>query len=235
MNKRISISATISLVVNFLLVILVCVAGIRIDSLKADLVDANYQEAHLESNVDYWQTSSDAYKELYELMERENIDRTERNTRLINTIIAQWDVEASLHSELEDAQKDYDNLLQNPVIIYVEKIVETYNPPRYFESEEELAAFLAEDKTDELPYIVDFFVCADFAEELHIRAEQAGYKLWPESWPKNVKYATGGSEDNPHSLCHTYINGIDYFIEPMTDDYWQQYGLTDISEAVWAD
>jgi len=38
-NKRISISFTISLIVNFLLVILVCVAGLRIDEYKQALAE----------------------------------------------------------------------------------------------------------------------------------------------------------------------------------------------------
>jgi len=39
-----------------------------------------------------------------------------------------------------------------------------------------LKSFLLTDDTDELPYIADSFVCADFAAMLHNRAEKAGIK-----------------------------------------------------------
>jgi len=50
------------------------------------------------------------------------------------------------------------------------------NPEAMNHSWEELKSFLLKDKTDEIPYDYDSFVCADFAERLHNNAEAAGIR-----------------------------------------------------------
>lgn len=50
------------------------------------------------------------------------------------------------------------------------------NPDAVNPSWNELTAFLLNDKTDSLRYDFDTFVCADFAEELHNNAENAGIR-----------------------------------------------------------
>jgi hypothetical protein len=50
------------------------------------------------------------------------------------------------------------------------------NPKARNVSWAELIQFLQGDKTDEVPYSYDTFVCADFAEMLHNNAEKAGIR-----------------------------------------------------------
>ena len=244
-------------IILILLAIILCVTGCSSDKVETeqDRISLVVQYQQLKSQYEQiaYQTESQQviYNDTIVQLEQSNSDLLdqalyyqseynkqvevnkatwEESTRLKGELVTVWQDAYNLADEL-----DKTNISLNTMHEKYEEITESCADPRYFDSEEELAAFLEEDKTDELPYVIDFFMCADFADELCARAKEAGYILWPESWPENVKYTTGKSEDNPHALCHTYINGIDYFVESMTDDYWQQYGLTDISEAVWVD
>lgn len=100
---------------------------------------------------------------------------------------------------------------------------------RYFESTDELKAFLEESDVDQRIYIAaeqDFrnYDCEDFAIALRDAALSKGFHmniqaLWRYRRPDTGELiTTGGSEG--HALNSAIINNELYFIEPQTDAFW---------------
>ena len=96
------------------------------------------------------------------------------------------------------------------------------NPNAKDPSWEELLKFLRNDKTDQQPYIIGSFVCADFAETLHNNAEKAGIRAAYVSvknhalnafntTDRGMIYVDGGGVD---TIAHVVI-GDKYTLEPM--------------------
>ncbi|MGI6207533.1 MAG: hypothetical protein ACOYEW_04895 [Anaerolineae bacterium] len=83
------------------------------------------------------------------------------------------------------------------------------NPEAVDVSWEELKAFLRADDLDGYPYEPSSFVCADFAEALHNRAEEAGIRT--------AYVAVEFSEGPGHALNAFLVQGSIVYIDPQGD------------------
>jgi len=74
----------------------------------------------------------------------------------------------------------------------------------------QLEAFLEDDTTDEIPYVLSSFICGDFAEALHNNAEAAGYK---------AAYVSVRLNQEPgHALSAFNVDGTTVFIDAINGD-----------------
>jgi len=99
---------------------------------------------------------------------------------------------------------------------------------RYFESTDELKAFLEESDVDHHIYITagqDWrtYDCDDYAKALRDDAHAKGFHMniqavWQYTRPDTGELA--GSYNEGHALNSTIIDNEMYFIEPQTDDFW---------------
>jgi hypothetical protein len=111
------------------------------------------------------------------------------------------------------------------VIEYVEVQKEVPLELREFASEQELAEWLAADKTDELPYIKDIFECENFARSLMKHALNNGHYMSFQVLKNYTRPDTKEFTEGPHAINSTIIGNYVYFIDPQTDEYWTAYKL----------
>lgn len=93
------------------------------------------------------------------------------------------------------------------------------NPRAVDPTWEELKAFLLNDKTDELVYVKDVFMCLDFAELLHANAESAGIKaaIVTIGWVnKDIGHALNAFNTTDRGLVYIDATGS---IEGSSDPY----------------
>ena len=116
---------------------------------------------------------------------------------------------------------------QVPFIEYVEVEIEKEVPIELqeFESEEELAEWLSNDKTDELPYIKDIFECENFARSLMKHALEDGRYMSFQVLKNYTRPKTKEFTEGPHAINSTIIGNYIYFLDPQTDDYWIAFKL----------
>jgi hypothetical protein len=112
-----------------------------------------------------------------------------------------------------------------PVIEYVEVEKEVPLELREFESEEELAEWLAADKTNEIPYMKDIFECENFARSLMKHALNNGHYMSFQVLKNYTRPDTKEFTEGPHAINSTIIGNYVYFIDPQTDEYWTAYKL----------
>jgi len=115
-----------------------------------------------------------------------------------------------------------------PVIEYIEVEKEVPLELREFESEEELAEWLAVDKTDEIPYMKDIFECENFARSLMKRALNDGNYMSFQVLKNYTRPETKEFTEGPHAINSTIIGNYVYFIDPQTDEYWITYKLEQV-------
>jgi hypothetical protein len=115
--------------------------------------------------------------------------------------------------------------IEVPVTKYVEIEKEVPAELKQFESEEELAAWLDTDKTNELPYIKDLFECENFARTLIRHALREGYYLSFQVLKNYTRPDTNEFIAGPHAINSIIIGNVIYFIDPQTDDFWPAYVL----------
>jgi len=112
-----------------------------------------------------------------------------------------------------------------PVIEYVEVEKEVPAELKQFESEAALIEWLHIDKTDELPYIRDFFECENFARTLMRHALEDGHYMSFQVLRHYTRPDTNEFITGPHAINNTIIDNHIYFIDPQTDDFWPAYVL----------
>jgi hypothetical protein len=112
-----------------------------------------------------------------------------------------------------------------PVIEYVEVEKAVPMELKQFASKEELAAWLHDDTTDELPYIKDLFECENFARTLIKHALEDGYYLSFQVLKSYTRPDTKGFIKGPHAINSAIIGNYIYFIDPQTDEFWVAYAL----------
>lgn len=97
--------------------------------------------------------------------------------------------------------------LEEPEPITVTKSLE------WFESKSELRQWLFDNPISERHYQTTSYDCDDFATDLKIAAEQAGYRI-DIQWDLSGQFSANGE---PHALNSTRIGNTVYIIEPQND------------------
>lgn len=129
-----------------------------------------------------------------------------------NAIKQVWQLEAELdyykpsYQRLKEA---YNHLLRSPKEVVVEK--EVFLQLDYFETLEELEAWLAQDNVDKLKPSHPDFDCDDFAYALQRHAARAGYFISTEIIRQKGRN---------HMINSALIGDEIYFIEPAADEVW---------------
>lgn len=214
MNKK-SVSFTISIVFNFLLMILVCVAGLSIESQKRSLETSDYllrKSVNYSEELQYWLDVRDETIEY--LLAFEEID--ERHIERLNSYI----------DELRDNPIVKEVPVEVEKIVYVARVV-TENvtiDTRDFESAEELLAWLESDNLDSLTQVRGIFECEEFADALKRRAKEAGFTIDRQYYSSGTKLPMSDRVlKKAHVMNSTVIDNDVWLIEPMTDEAWQAY------------
>lgn len=233
MNKRISVSFTISLVVNFLLVILVCVAGLRIENLKAELVNSGHEVAYQEAQVDYWQTSSDEYKVLYEEQRRDYYDAEQSFVNymvgffsgLSGRVLTEEELTAEFIKELLAGLNSPPDIIETTRIVEVEKMVEVEKEVivyrdrtdfRFFETLPEFTAWLE----GKLHYKFSPADCDDYAQSLQIAAYRKGYIISAQLVDNgNINGKIVSDNKEFHDGIRVNIGNEIYYVEPNPDGF----------------
>lgn len=112
-----------------------------------------------------------------------------------------------------------------PVIRYIEVEKEVPVELQEFATEEDLATWLNNDKTDELPYIRDLFECENFARTLIRHALEDNYSVYFQVLKNYTKPDTREFTEGPHAINSAIIGNYIYFIDPQTDEFWVAYKL----------
>ncbi len=242
MDKRIKISATISLIFNLLLVILVCVAGLRIEA-QNEKIDGNALIiSRMESEKEILQHDVDRYQAVYDSNQRELLD-------MENTFV---DYTVDLTSRLagkelteEDITEEYlealiADLISRPrtieVVSEVEKLVyitgNVTTELKDFESSQELGDFLTVDTIEEIPAywsigdnVTIRFWCYDYAEMLRDALYDAGYRGNIQCFSAGLLPGTDEVIDTAHVMISVRVGDEVWLVEPQTDEYWHAWDI----------
>jgi membrane-associated HD superfamily phosphohydrolase len=165
-----------------------------INNTVADLHDT---ENRLQETEDKLQETEDQLLETRESLdesiqantelEKEYNSTVSRLSSVENSLTAEKSRTSQLETEIENLQDEL-QLYYDMGIIVKSETVPPYrattrpqydlvnNPEAKNVSYQELRNFLFEDDTDKIPYIVDEYMCGEFAETLHNNAEESGIK-----------------------------------------------------------
>jgi len=143
----------------------------------------------------------------------------------------------SLQTELAGLEKDYASALDEIQELKQELAISYSDKLRNFKSLEELQAFLAEDKTDELEYTIHEFDCEDFSITLTQNAMDDGYWIHSTLWWGNVHRMNTAWVECEDGIVESYLiepNNDRIMLLGTTDKIPEGIEHTFPSDVVWA-